>query len=169
MRSDFVSALFFFFFDPLFCADRNYSQGDSLFKEFFTLAKELRALRTQSGFGLSVSSLVQPVAAEIVILHKPRWDSERRKFWLDEILIKAFRRSAPMVELILTAFQEEAWTDRIDDPLAPLCNGNAEPNRLRNQVQALNRCLDSKFICFSMDGTGQGICWQLAANAVAAP
>ena len=107
MRSDFVSALFFFFFDPLFCADRNYSQGDSLFKEFFTLAKELLALRTQSGFGLSVSSVVQPVASEIVILHKPRRDSELRKLWLEDILIKAFHRPAPMVELILAVVRSE--------------------------------------------------------------
>ena len=94
------------------------------------------------------------------MLPRLRWDIGLRKLWLGAILIKAFRRRAPMVELILTAFQEEDWTERIDEPLVPLCNGNNEPNRLRNQVQALNRRMDQKLIRFLLDGTGQGICWQ---------
>jgi hypothetical protein len=69
-----------------------------------------------------------------------------------------------MAELILTAFQEEDWAERIDDPLTPLCNGNAQSNRLRNQVQALNRRLDEKLIRFCMDGTGQGICWEFVTE-----
>jgi hypothetical protein len=98
----------------------------------------------------------------------PHWDIELRKLWVGDILIKVFRHPAPMAELILTAFQEDGWRERIDDPLTPLCNGNTESNRLRNQVQALNRRMDRKLIQFYLDGTGQGICWQLVSSAIAA-
>ena len=90
---------------------------------------------------------------------KPRWDRELHRLWLGEMLVKHFRRPAPMADLILSAFEEEEWDERIDDPLPPLIGGH-EGNRLRNQIHALNRRLDRRLIRFYLDGTGQGICWE---------
>ena len=89
----------------------------------------------------------------------PRWDSNCRRLYLGDIVIKQFRRKAPVAEAILCAFEEEGWKSRVDDPLPPLTD-RREPDRLRNEVQALNRRLDKRLIHFFMDGTGEGICWE---------
>jgi hypothetical protein len=89
---------------------------------------------------------------------RPHWDSDSRTLWFTGLLIKRFRRPAPVAETILNAFQEEVWKPHIDDPLAPLPNRH-EAARLRSEVEALNRRLDLPLIRFFMDGTGEGLCW----------
>ena len=90
---------------------------------------------------------------------RPFWDKNRRELWYKNTLVKSFHRSAPVAELILNAFEEQAWTDCIDDPLPPLI-GVGQANRLRHQVQALNRRLDNARIRFFMDGTGKRLGWK---------
>jgi hypothetical protein len=94
---------------------------------------------------------------------KPYWDADLRELWLGDTLIKRYRRPAPIAHWIFTAFQEQNWKRRIDDPLIPLPNGNPPPDRLRCQVQALNRSLKGTPLRFLMDGTGHGLRWHPAS------
>lgn len=95
---------------------------------------------------------------------RPRWDAERRELWLGIVLIKRFRRPAPVVELILAAFEEEGWPPHIDDPLAPRPD-RREKDRLRQAVHALNRRLTDRQLIFETDGHGLGVCWSVRASS----
>jgi len=95
------------------------------------------------------------------VVAKPHWDAALRRLWFGNILVKEFRRIAPVAARILEAFEEEKWAEQIDDPLTPR-PGREEKSRLRNEIQALNRRLDVNCIQFLMDGTGQGIRWKPA-------
>jgi hypothetical protein len=90
----------------------------------------------------------------------PLWDSDRRELRLGELLIKSFRQPAPNQEIILSAFQEEGWPPRIDNPLPGNCSIDAV-DRLHDAVKKLNRqanCL----VRFRSDGNGLGVQWFLA-------
>lgn len=104
----------------------------------------------------------KPAASKPPAILKPRYDKDQRTLWWGEQIIKRFYRAAPIAETILEAFEEEGWPWRIDDPLTPL-RTNDEPSRLRNQIHALNQRLDKKLIRFYLDGTGEGICWEIVA------
>jgi hypothetical protein len=74
-----------------------------------------------------------------------------------------FERHAPAQEQILTAFEEEGWEVRIDDPLPP--NGHTDPKvGLNRSIHRLNRRLLSAPIHFSSDGRGEGTCWHENGN-----
>ena len=45
----------------------------------------------------------------------PTWDSKTRELRVDNRLVKRFRRPAPMLELVLAAFQELRWPPHMDD------------------------------------------------------
>ena len=49
---------------------------------------------------------------------RPRWDEERRELSFGPLLVKRYRQPARDQELILTAFAEEGWPPRMDDPIA---------------------------------------------------
>jgi hypothetical protein len=63
---------------------------------------------------------------------------------------------------ILTAFQEEGWPCRIDDPLRP--NGSEAKARLRAIIHCLNGHQKPPRIHFFADGTGRGVRWELIEN-----
>ena len=91
----------------------------------------------------------------------PIWDEGRRILFWDGQVVKQFKRRAVNQELILSAFQEENWPDRIDDPLAP------EPcidmkRRLNATIRCLNHGQDHSLLQFHGDGTGEGIVWKVA-------
>ncbi len=90
----------------------------------------------------------------------PRWDPLLRELWVREVLVKRFRRLAPVLELLLTSFQEMDWPIRIDDPLPP--QHDIEPHeRLRDAIKRLNRCQRPLMIHFMADGSGRGVRWEL--------
>jgi hypothetical protein len=76
------------------------------------------------------------------------------------VLVKEFHQPAAAAQRILDAFEEEDWPWRIADPLPPL-EGRLQAQRLRKQVYALNRRMTVRRIRFFLDGTGQGLCWEL--------
>lgn len=89
---------------------------------------------------------------------KPIWDAETRELRAEGQVLKRFRRPAPVLELVLAAFQELDWPPHLDDPLSP------EPHivpeeRLRDTVRRLNACQDPHLIVFESDGLGTGIRW----------
>jgi hypothetical protein len=93
---------------------------------------------------------------------KPHWNRERRELVLDGQVVKALRRPAPNQELILQAFEEEGWPERIADPL-PVLPGMPAKRRLHETIQSLNAGHDDRVLVFQGDGTGEGILWHRAA------
>lgn len=75
-------------------------------------------------------------------------------------MVKQFRLPAPNQETILTAFQEESWPVRIDDPLPP--KAEIDPKeRLHNTIKALNRNQKQRRLKIKGDGTGEGVMWEV--------
>ena len=75
------------------------------------------------------------------------------------VTVKRFRQPSMVQDLILTAFEEEHWPARIDDPLPPapdLC----PKRRLSDAVYRLNQHQKCRLITFEGDGTGKGITWR---------
>jgi hypothetical protein len=88
----------------------------------------------------------------------PTWDGDRRQLWYGGRLVKQYRNPAANQELLLTAFQEDGWPARIDDPLPP-SHGIDPTVRLRQVVFALNHHQASPRLRFIADGTGRGVQW----------
>lgn len=99
---------------------------------------------------------------------RPAWDKSRRVLVFESAVIKQFNWPARNQELILTAFEEMGWPERIDDPL-PITDGISQKDRLHDTIKCLNRKRLVKSIRFSGDGTGQGICWRSSDEAVGEP
>ena len=54
--------------------------------------------------------------------------------------------------LILEAFEESGWPEKIDDPLPP--------GTLRHTIKDLQKSFEGTPITFGGDGTGEGVCWR---------
>lgn len=90
---------------------------------------------------------------------RPRWNSEVRELWIDQILVKRFKWQAYNQEMILAAFEEEGWPVVIDDPLPPL--GEQDPKRrLHDTIRSLNRHQCTAMMRFHGNGTGEGVRWE---------
>jgi hypothetical protein len=88
----------------------------------------------------------------------PCWDRNRRELWFGATLVKRFTLPSPDQESILTAFEEQHWPARIDDP-ALTARDSARHAQLLETVQQLNRRHRSTLIRFQCDG-GRGVFWQ---------
>jgi len=91
---------------------------------------------------------------------KPHWDPARHELRIGDIVVKHFRRPAPTMELILTAFEEENWPSVINDPL-PGSNGKDPKRRLHHAVRNLNSMQSPKRIHFHVNGGGEEVHWEL--------
>jgi hypothetical protein len=95
----------------------------------------------------------------------PHWDLSRRELVIDGQVVKRYREPAPNQELVLAAFEEEAWPAKIFDPL-PRKDGTKSKKRLRETIEALNQAHHRpKLIRFHGDGTGEGIIWNFLDDA----
>jgi hypothetical protein len=90
---------------------------------------------------------------------KPSWDSKRRLLRVNETIVKRFRWGARNQEAILSAFEEDGWPPRIDDPLSPIMNQDSK-RRLNDTIKYLNRNQEIVMLRFRGDGTGEGIIWE---------
>jgi len=90
----------------------------------------------------------------------PTWDCDRQELRLGSQVVKEFRLHSPNQSMILTAFEEEGWPPKVDDPLPPHAEIDAK-QRLHDTIKSLNRGQKLKLIRFRGDGTGQGIRWEL--------
>jgi hypothetical protein len=90
---------------------------------------------------------------------KPRWDKDRGTLSYKGQLVKEFNSPAEHQRCVLSAFEEEGWPLKIDDPICP--EGDVPPKeRLSNTVGSLNKYHRTpNLIYFKADGTGTGICW----------
>lgn len=93
------------------------------------------------------------------------YDSDLFELWVQGTLVKRLDIRATNQIQILSAFQEEDWPPRIDDPLRP--NGADGKGRLRSAIHCLNGCQHPTLIHFFADGTGCGIRWEMASPVAA--
>ena len=96
---------------------------------------------------------------------KPHWNAAHRRLTIGKALVKTFFHPAPNQELALTAFEEDDWPERIDDPLPPSSECNTKC-RHHDTINSLNRNQTNALIHFSSDANGQGIRWTLKAPPV---
>lgn len=112
---------------------------------------------SSNGRASSVSSNRQVTSNQS--LPVPQWDAESRKLQLDDQLVKRFKWPAVNQEVVLCAFEEDGWPERVDDPLPPQPDQDSK-RRLADTIKCLNRKQVNKLIHFRGDGTGQGIVWE---------
>ena len=110
---------------------------------------ELRVRRFES------TELAEAVSAGIL----PRWDVAGRVLCLAGRVVKRYRYSSPNQEAVLTAFEEEHWPRRIDDPLRPI-EGQDSKQRLRDTIRTLNAKQENVLIRFHSGGTGEHVIWE---------
>lgn len=94
---------------------------------------------------------------------RPSWDSARNRLYFGSTLVKAYRVPSPNQTTILSAFEEEEWPPRIDDPL-PYSSDIARKERLRYTLKSLNKHQKVRMLHFSGDGSGEGILWESMAR-----
>ena len=95
---------------------------------------------------------------------RPQWNLQDRELTFDGELVKRYRVPAQNQEAILTAFEEEAWTRCIDDPLPPIPN-QCPKRRLHDTIKSLNKHHRKSLIRFRGDGTGEGVIWEIALSS----
>ena len=95
----------------------------------------------------------------------PIWDDQRHELRVGKVVVKRFKWRASNQEAILTAFQEEGWPARIDDPLPPAPETDPK-RRLSDAIKCLNRKQQNPILRFTGDGTGEGVLWEFV-NGVA--
>lgn len=91
----------------------------------------------------------------------PSWDGSRHELRVVGRIVKRYRWPATNQETVLTAFEEEGWPPRIDDPLRPV-NSVSPKRRLSDTIKCLNRNQCEKLVRFRGDGTGEGVLWDVA-------
>lgn len=92
----------------------------------------------------------------------PHWDADRQELTYLGRLVKRYRLPSPNQTAILSAFAEEGWPARIDDPLSP--HGDQDPKRrLHDTIRNLNRAQSFSLLRFVGDGSGQGVLWERAS------
>ncbi len=90
----------------------------------------------------------------------PRWDRESRVLSVGGWIVKRYRLPSPNQEAVLSAFQQEGWPHRINDPLGFLAD--LDPKyRLYHTIGRLNQHQRQPLLRFYGDGTGEGVCWEL--------
>ena len=90
----------------------------------------------------------------------PVWDPDVRELRFRSAVVKRYRVPSPNQQMVLTAFEEEQWTCRVDDPLLP--HPEIDPKRrLHDTIKSLNRHQISPVLRFYGDGTGEGVRWGL--------
>jgi hypothetical protein len=93
----------------------------------------------------------------------PKWDRDRQLLKIGRAVVKHFKVPATNQEMVLAAFEEEAWPARIDDPLPPR-RELLPKKRLRETIKSLNRNQKQSLIRFIGDGSGQGVRWELCGE-----
>jgi hypothetical protein len=96
---------------------------------------------------------------------RPSWESDRHELRLGNVLVKQFKWPATNQEMVLAAFQEEAWPFRVDDPLPPHPDQDSK-RRLSDTIKCLNRKQKNPLLRFRGDGTGEGVIWEMVERMV---
>jgi hypothetical protein len=95
---------------------------------------------------------------------KPRWVAKKRELWVGNQLVKRIARNAKNQSLILDVFEEEGWVESIDDPMSGGTHAQRR-KRLKNVVARLNRSQIVRLLRFHLNGTGDGVRWELIRSS----
>jgi hypothetical protein len=109
-----------------------------------------------------------PAASSRIVVVKPRWSAVDRELWWGDTLLKHFRKSAPVQECLLGAFQDKNWPRQIPNPLTSAGDTPAA-DRLENVIKKLNRTLLVPVIQFAFDRSRENVLWRLAPRSVRHP
>ena len=109
---------------------------------------ELRSIQLTAK-GVHFITNVNPFDFSTDFIQTPKWNRDLRILSFDCQIVKQFKRAAPNQELLLSAFQESGWPNKIDDPL-PQDFCVPPEHRLRETVKSLNKALQSSPIRFQM-------------------
>lgn len=96
----------------------------------------------------------------ISLRSRPTWDHDLQELRVGKIIVKQFKVPAENQERILSAFEEEEWPVRIDDPLPPRSH-QLPKRRLHDTINSLNRNQKESLIRFLGDGRGEGVRWHM--------
>ena len=95
-----------------------------------------------------------------VDLDRPAWNTDLRDLSFNGRVIKRYKVPSPNQQSVLSAFEEEMWPCRVDDPLFP--HPEIDPKRrLHDTIKSLNRHQLVPLLRFYGDGTGEGVRWGL--------
>ncbi len=142
-------------------------------------ARDARFLLTDAGLYLAGGNRAMPMLLRIAdhaspmetaSAGMPHWDSNDGTLHFCGHVVKRIRRPSPNQATVLTAFEEEGWPDQIDDPLPPTVRIDSK-RRLHDTIKWLNRHHEIRVLCFTGDGTGEGVRWRSlikAARAISA-
>ena len=103
------------------------------------------------------------IAGQILEFARPHWDADRHELFVGQIIVKRFRWPAINQATVLSAFEEDGWPARVDDPLPPQPEQDSK-RRLHDTIKCLNRNQINQMVRFRGDGTGQGVLWDLVSN-----
>ncbi|WP_144057980.1 hypothetical protein [Novipirellula maiorica] len=101
----------------------------------------------------AATNSAQPIPA----IH-PVWNPDRQELSFQNQIIKRYRLPSPNQTAILSAFEEDDWPVRIDDPLSPRLDQDPK-RRLHDTIRNLNRAQIHPLLRFVGDGSGQGVLW----------
>ena len=90
---------------------------------------------------------------------KPVWNRTRRELSLFGAVVKRYRVPAQNQQVILGAFEEEGWPERIDDPL-PVSHEIDPRTRLHDAINRLNSRQTNRLLRFRGNGAGTGVSWE---------
>lgn len=116
-----------------------------------------RAPRSIQRPGRQIADMVSADSPSFV----PSWNAELRTLKFRGRVVKRFARPAVNQALVLSAFEEEHWPVRIDDPLAPHPTQDVK-RRLCDTIKCLNQGQDNSLVRFRGDGSGEGVLWEPA-------
>jgi hypothetical protein len=143
---------------------RSFRRGEGFFFDHTTCV-----VLTASGAAFVDQVLRVPNVESISIdaVLKPFWDPPRRELSLYGTVVKRYRVPAQNQQVILSAFEEEGWPERIDDPL-PVSQDIDPRTRLHDAINRLNSCQTNRLLRFRGNGTGTGVCWGLSQTVIRA-
>jgi hypothetical protein len=143
---------------------RSFRRGDGFFFDHSTCV-----VLTPSGAAFVERFLRAPrdQSSSIDALKKPCWNRGRRELCLHGMLVKRYRVPARNQQLILAAFEDDGWPERIDDPL-PVSRDIDPRTRLHDAVNRLNSCQINRLLRFRGNGAGTGVSWELRRSKSAA-
>ena len=131
-------------------------------KSCFVITATARQLVESTEFPVR-EQVVAPPSSTAAAPVAPVWDDQRHELRLGKVLVKRFKWRAANQEAILSAFEEDGWPPRIDDPLPPVPDTDPK-RRLSDTIKCLNRKQQNSLVRFSGDGTGEGVLWDLVAE-----
>lgn len=116
-----------------------------------------------SGWGPAGQAQAPAPEAAYVQSLRPRWDGETRTLHLGVIGIKTYGRQPAERQIdLLEAFERAGWPHSVADPFN-------HRETLNQTCKDLNKGLPVSTIQFHPDGSGEGVCWALAAPAKLPP